>query len=233
MPCEEKLCLGGEKGQEDCVLGAGSPGSRAPQPETVERSLSVITKDWEEWTGCSKGLQACRSFCQTNGDRFWLCRGILKCFKILKVCDVAPVPPRSTPQRRFPKRCEAYRIRSPVREAGPNGLPCSGVLRETGRCRLRKMFPRRSTRFVQHFSPRTQEMQPETGLKLAQIHDIHREHNKTQFDSSCFFSPRFHKKIDRNSSCRSLSRAEGTRLRSLRLGLLGFGCRAAGVLLYS
>lgn len=28
--------------------------------------------------------------------------------------------------------CEAYRHRSPVREAGPNGLPCSGMLKETG-----------------------------------------------------------------------------------------------------
>lgn len=62
MPCEEKLCLGNEPGEEDCVLG-----------------------DWEEWNGCSKGLQA-------------------------------------------------FRVRRPVREAGANGLPCSGALKETGAC---------------------------------------------------------------------------------------------------
>lgn len=28
--------------------------------------------------------------------------------------------------------CEAYRTRSPKKEAGPSGLPCSGVLKETG-----------------------------------------------------------------------------------------------------
>lgn len=62
MPCEDKLCLGKEVGEEDCVLG-----------------------DWSGWQGCSKGFQA-------------------------------------------------YRTRSPKKEAGPSGLPCSGVLKETGPC---------------------------------------------------------------------------------------------------
>ena len=37
----------------------------------------------------------------------------------------APTSIRSEP-------CEAYRVRSPKRKAGPTGLPCSGALKEAG-----------------------------------------------------------------------------------------------------
>lgn len=48
------------------------------------------------------------------------------------------VPNLWLPREKTLVLCEAYRHRSPVREAGPNGLPCSGMLKETGQKLPRK-----------------------------------------------------------------------------------------------
>ena len=39
MPCEDKLCLGKEVGEEDCVLGVRKPGKQHKNPWKVAENV--------------------------------------------------------------------------------------------------------------------------------------------------------------------------------------------------